>query len=315
MGSKVSFKDIERNIRKYISQAKISRVGIAFSGGADSICLLHLLSKIHELQIYALHCNFHLRGEESNRDEMHVRKICEQLNISLQIIHFDVDEYLKKHPGESLEMACRNLRYEWFFSQMETNSLHRITTGHNADDNIETFFLNAFRGCGSQGLKGMEHDTGKIWRPLLCMHRTEILDYLNENDIAYITDSSNLQSDFRRNFLRNDIIPLLRSRWLGFDKAMDSTIAHIYSENKVIENLIKRLLPDEGKPLKTEIIIEFPNPELLIRRYIQPLGPYTTTPSEIIDAIRANKPHIRRWSLRNGEVVLRNHALHLCLSK
>ena len=134
------------------------------------------------------------------------------MEVELLVKDFDVEKYMSDNKGTSTEMACRSLRYEWFFKIAEELQADRIVTGHNADDNIETLFLNLMRGSGTTGLKGMLPDNGKIWRPLLNFHRKDIEEYLEEKNLQFITDSSNLSSDYRRNYLRNEIFPMLRKR-------------------------------------------------------------------------------------------------------
>lgn len=312
--SKCRYQQFEREIRKYASAKNIGKVGVALSGGADSVATLVALQKAG-INVIAMHCNFHLRGEESNRDQKFVENLCHDLQIELKTKNFDVDDYMKNNPGNSLEMACRTLRHDFFRKIMAEESLDRIVTGHNADDNIETMFLNLLRGSGTSGLKGMVYDNEVIWRPLLHHHRDEILRYLDARNYTFVTDSTNLQSDFRRNFLRNEIIPLLRSRWPGFNKALDSSMRYISDENSIVESAISNALPPIGKPLSTETILNFPAPHLLVRRYISPLKPFTTTASEVLAAINADKPHIRTWNLPNGTLILRNHRLLITLKE
>lgn len=300
--------DIEASIYREASHCNIRKVLVALSGGADSVATAFALKKAG-IDTTALHCNFHLRGEESNRDMKFVEDFCSRFQIPLEIKEFETNEYLKSNKGESLEMACRKLRHEWFDDMLSKKGADRIVTGHNADDNIETFFLNMLRGAGSRGLKGMSADSGRIWRPLLQYHRTKILEYLADNNLEYVTDSTNLQSDYRRNYLRNKIIPLFRDEWKGFDKAMDTTIQNLVNENRVVESFIENLIPAPLQPLSVDVIINSPAPLLLIKRYVDPLGPFSTTPQEILAAIKANKPHIRKWRLKNGVVFLRNRNL------
>lgn len=301
---------IEESCRRQLKELGANKVIATVSGGADSVAMLSAV-KASGAEIIAAHCNFHLRGEESLRDERHVKDLCSRLEVQLKTIDFDVEDYVSSHKGVSVEMACRNLRHDWFTFLLTDLNADRIVTGHNADDNIETLFLNLLRGSGTSGLRGMLPDTGKIWRPLLSFHRSEILEYLKEKDLPYVTDSTNLESDYRRNFLRNDIIPLLRSRWAGFDKALDRSISLLREENKIVTSCVNHSLPAFGEPLPSATILHFPDPELLIRRYIEPLGPFTTTASEVIAAINANKPDIKTWCLRKGTLRLQNHLLHL----
>lgn len=308
--SKNICKKIDSHCLLQVNTLHIHKVIATVSGGADSVAMLSALCKTG-INVVAAHCNFHLRGDESMRDQRHVERICNSLDVPLASVDFDVEAYLNAHKGTSVEMACRNLRHEWFATLMTDFAADRIATGHNADDNIETLFLNLMRGSGTSGLRGMLPDTGKIWRPLLSFHRNEILRYLDCMGIDYVTDSTNLQSDYRRNFLRNEIIPQLRSKWAGFDKALDRSIELLREENKVVTECVEKALPKSGKPLHTDVVCCFPDPELLVRRYIEPLGPFTTTASEVVAAIAADKPSSKIWKLRHGDLMLRNHRLYL----
>lgn len=346
-----SYKSKQNSLEKVaaivLKNAGVSKILATVSGGADSVALLAALSSNPRLSVIAAHCNFHLRGEESMRDQLFVENLCRRLNITLIVKDFDVEHYRNSRSGVfidrsvpeaghkvSIEMACRELRYEWFRSLLEEYGLERIATGHNADDNIETLLLNLLRGSGTTGLRGMLPDSNGVIRPLLSIHRTEILSYLKEKDLDYVTDSSNLQSDFRRNFLRNEILPLLRSRWPGADKALDRSIELLRAENAVVEAAVSSHLPasehsQSQKPLKDNVtsqsknslgncgplkiseVLSFPAPELLIRRYILPLSPRTTTATEIFSAIKAEKSDVRRWQLPGGIVELRAGRIRL----
>lgn len=305
---KKSYRKIKDDIIAGATRLGISNVAATVSGGADSVALLSLLIECRMKEVTALHCNFHLRGEESMRDQRHVEQTCRKLGVRLLVKDFDTLAYMEENKGISLEMACRELRYSWFRTASASLGADRIATGHNADDNIETMLLNLLRGSGTAGLKGMMPDNGEIWRPLLSVHRREITDYLASAGLTYITDSSNLTSDYRRNFIRNEVIPLLRSRWPGLNKALDRSIRLLRDDNAVVTASVCRSLPEDDV-LPVSDIMDFPAPELLVRRFIEPLRPFTTTSSEIIEAIMADKPHIRRWRLPLGTVELRNHQL------
>ncbi len=313
---------LEKVVAKALKNAGVSKILATVSGGADSVALLAALSSLPWVTVVAAHCNFHLRGEESQRDALFVENLCRQLSVPLLVKDFDVASYRLQHPGTSIEMACRELRYAWFRSLL-TTPLQRIATGHNADDNAETLLLNLLRGSGTTGLRGMLPDSNDILRPLLTVHRSEILDYLRERNLTYVTDSSNLSSDYRRNFLRNDILPLLRSRWPGADKALDRSLELLRAENALVESALAAALPAPSSPaapnsptisrspLTTQAILSFPAPELLIRRYILPLSPRTTTAAEILAAVKAAKSDVRRWQLPGGTVELRGSLLRL----
>ena len=180
---------------------------VALSGGADSVALLRLLWAEGN-DIEALHCNFHLRGEESDRDEHFVTQLCQQLGIPLHIQHFSTRAHAN-NKGISLEMAARELRYVWF-EEMRTR-LHAdyIAVAHHRDDQAETVLLNLIRGTGLRGLAGMSTINGHILRPLLPYSRQEILNYLSSIGQDYVTDSTNLERDALRNRIRLDVMPLL----------------------------------------------------------------------------------------------------------
>lgn len=190
-----------------------ARFLVTLSGGADSVALL-VAAKNIGAEIVAAHCNFHLRGDESDRDQRFVEELCARLDVDLKVTHFDVRAYRDLNGG-SMEMACRELRYEWFEKLIGELECDRILTAHHADDNVETMFLNMIRGCGLEGAKAMVADTGVIMRPLLRVHRREIEEYLMRRGETWIVDSTNLSAEPDRNFLRLEILPLLESRFPG----------------------------------------------------------------------------------------------------
>lgn len=178
---------------------------IGVSGGADSIALLSILNN-EGYKCVAAHCNFHLRGEESDRDMLFVTDYCNQNNIELVTTHFKTEEYAKeKHI--SIEMAARDLRYTWFHNLLAEYNTNVLAIAHHSDDVIETFFINLLRGTGLHGLTGIKPKNGEIVRPLLCLSRSEILDYLSETHQSFVTDSSNNTNDYLRNKIRNVVIP------------------------------------------------------------------------------------------------------------
>lgn len=184
---------------------------IALSGGADSIALA-LMLKEQGLRSHALHCNFHLRGEESDRDEGFVRQFCLQYDIPLEVCHFDTLALAKEH-GVSIEMEARELRYTWFARRARELGAEAVCVAHHKDDQAETLLLNLIRGTGLRGLSGMHPDRTinglRILRPLLDMTKAEILQYLASRQQDYVTDSTNLERDALRNRIRLDVIPML----------------------------------------------------------------------------------------------------------
>ena len=201
-----------KKIQDFIRKNQLLRADgkylVALSGGADSVALLVTL---HELgyQIEACHCNFHLRGEESDRDEHFCVHLCQQLDIPLHRIHFDTHTYAELHK-ESIELAARNLRYNYFEQLRKDVEADGICVAHHQDDSVETVLINLIRGTGLQGLTGISPKNGFILRPLLCIDRKAILEFLAEKKQEYVTDSTNLVDDVVRNKIRLNIIPMLK---------------------------------------------------------------------------------------------------------
>lgn len=208
---------------------------VALSGGADSVTLLWVL---HELryQIEACHCNFQLRGAESDRDEQFCVQLCEQLGIPLHRIHFDTRLYAEIHK-ESIELAARNLRYRYFAQLKEDVEADGICVAHHQDDTVETVLINLIRGAGIQGLTGISAKNGDILRPLLCVDRKEILAYLEEKGQDYVTDSTNLVDDVVRNKIRLNIIPMLKEINPAASKNIAQAAHHLEEANKMLSSI------------------------------------------------------------------------------
>lgn len=181
---------------------------VALSGGADSVALLTLL-KNQGYIVEAAHCNFHLRWEESDRDEEFCKNLCAKLNVPLHLAHFDTKTYAELH-GVSIEMAARTLRYDYFFKLIDDLGLEGVCVAHHRDDSVETVLLNMVRGTGIEGLKGIVAENGKVFRPLINVSRWEIIEYLKRINQDFITDSSNLVDDVQRNKIRLNVIPELQ---------------------------------------------------------------------------------------------------------
>lgn len=198
---------------------------VAVSGGADSVALLSALHSL-EFRCTAAHCNFHLRGAESTRDMRSVEALADRLGVDLYVKDFDVAGR-RSLTGESLEMACRELRYEWFASLLDRDCAQAVAVGHHAEDQAETFFLNLLRGTGVAGLSGMRPRQGNVVRPLLECTREEIVNYLRGQGLGWVEDSTNASDDFARNRLRNHLLPLLEELFPGARRALARTMANL----------------------------------------------------------------------------------------
>lgn len=180
---------------------------VALSGGADSVALLRVLLQCG-YQCVAAHCNFHLRGDESVRDEEFVCALCREQQVPLEVVHFDTVDYARQNKV-SIEMAARELRYRWFDEIRAKHDAQSIAVAHHRDDSVETLLLNLVRGTGINGLTGISVVNGNVVRPLLCVSREDILQYLERLHQPYVTDSTNLVDDYTRNKIRLNILPAL----------------------------------------------------------------------------------------------------------
>lgn len=235
-------KDIEARVRRFIAAGKLlhneSPVIVALSGGADSVALLAILCALG-YDCRAAHCNFHLRGEESMRDMRHCRAVADRLDVDLSIRDFDVAARMRECPRESVEMACRELRYAWFDSLLDREGAQAVAVGHHREDRVETFMLNLLRGTGITGLTSMRPRSGNVARPLLELSRAEIEKYLEARGLSFITDSSNSSDVHRRNRLRNTIIPAIEEAFPGASDAILRTIANLESTAAIYKEAVE----------------------------------------------------------------------------
>lgn len=227
-------------VKDYIKKHKLLSLSdlyiVALSGGADSVALLLLLDEMG-YKVHALHCNFHLRGEESDRDERFCEDLCLKKNIPFHRIHFDTLMYAETHKM-SVEMAARELRYRYFEQMRKDIGAEGICVAHHQDDTVETVLLNLVRGTGLRGLTGIQPRNGAILRPLLCVTRTEIEAYLATKQQDYVTDSTNLETDFVRNKIRLQVVPLLRQLNPAVSENIVRTAEHLTEAQKVLDAVV-----------------------------------------------------------------------------
>lgn len=223
---------------------------VALSGGADSVSLLFVLKHLeHELGIgvEAAHCNFHLRGAESVRDEEFCKQLCERLSVPLHLIHFDTQAYAYLH-RVSIEMAARDLRYGYFENLRRDIEAQDICVAHHRDDSVETVLLNLVRGTGLRGLRGIQPRNGNIIRPLLSLSREDIVQYLGALGESYVTDSTNLHNDVKRNKIRLDVMPLLRELNPSVSQSIFESSLRVGEALKVFDEAMKQSIADVTTP-------------------------------------------------------------------
>lgn len=212
---------------------------VALSGGADSTALLLILKQLR-YRIEAIHCNFHLRGDESNRDEIFCHTLCNDNYIPFHTVHFDTLTYAKLHKV-SIEMAARNLRYQYFEQLRKDLHAEGICVAHHQDDQAETILMNIIRGTGLHGLTGMQPRNGYILRPMLCINRNDIEEFLHGCNQKYVTDSTNLVDDVTRNKLRLNIIPRLSAINPSFSENICTMAAHVSMAEKVVNHSLEEI--------------------------------------------------------------------------
>lgn len=256
---------IQRFIKLHnlLEQDKPVLAGI--SGGADSVALALVLKKLG-YTLTAVHCNFHLRGEESDRDELFVRNFCQQQEIPLYVKDFQTEEYAKEKKI-SIEMAARELRYAYFHELMKSTKINVLAVAHHQNDQAETLLINLIRGTGIHGLRGMLPKNGEIVRPLLCVTREEILDYLAEKGQEFVTDSTNLSTDYTRNKIRLELLPYLKT----LNPSIISTLNHTALNLSEAENLYNRQMRTEIQNLILSDSYTLGETPLLLKRLDNPM--------------------------------------------
>ena len=259
-------KEFKSFVEKHNLIEKDDRVLLAISGGVDSMVLAKLLLLSHRdtktqrhqgwvtepvevptansqqptanSQLAFAHCNFHLRGDDSNRDEQFVTDFAKENNIPLYIKHFDTEAYAKEN-SLSIEMAARELRYAWFKELKETHNFNKVALAHHGDDQIETFFINFLRGSGIKGLKGMKPQNDFYIRPLLWSNRNEIEAFAKDNDIRWVEDCTNQETVYLRNKIRHNIIPLFDEMKNNARQSLNFSINCLSSENDLYRSLLE----------------------------------------------------------------------------
>lgn len=267
----------KRDVEKFIDQKSLfercDKVLVALSGGADSVALLRVLHALG-YQCECAHCNFHLRGEESNRDEAFVQQLCQKFDIPLHVTHFDTTDYA--HTKRiSIEMAARELRYQWFETLRQSIGAKVIAVAHHRDDSVETFLLNLIRGTGINGLKGIAPKNGYVVRPLLQESRENILDYLQHLNQEYVTDSTNLQDEYMRNKIRLNLLPLMKELNPSVSESIAATAERLADAaliyNKEREMAIQRVMKGE-KVISISALLDETAPSSLLFELLHPYG-------------------------------------------
>ena len=230
---------------------------LAISGGIDSMVLLDLLSRM-DSDLYLAHCNFKLRGKDADADEAFVRSEAKKYHKTLHVNQFDTKAYAAKHKC-SIQMAARELRYDWFKDLLKEKNYDYLLTAHHADDNLETFFINLSRGTGIDGLCGIPEKSNYVLRPLLPYSKEDIQAYAAEHELSWREDLSNEDSKYLRNKIRKDLVPLLKEINPSFLESFTSTLDHLKETNQIVGDAMEVVRDKviEKKGLTDPSIIHF----------------------------------------------------------
>lgn len=280
---------ILERVKQYIEDKQLlsggERVIVGLSGGADSVALLDMLICLG-YKCVAAHCNFHLRGAESDRDASFVEKLCEEQGVDLYKVEFDTSEYAKNN-AISIEMAARELRYKWFEELCTSLDISHIAVAHHRDDSIETVLLNLTRGTGIRGLTGIPPKNGRIVRPMLSISRYDILDYLNNRNLKFVEDSTNSEDIYTRNKIRLNVIPFLESINPSVREAINRTsehlsqVANIY--NAYIEHAKMQIM--DGNRIKIEELLKLIEPEAILFEILSDYGFNSAVIKQVFESV------------------------------
>jgi len=280
-----------RHIEKEDLFYRNEKLLVAVSGGLDSVVLLHLLYKM-EMDCVVAHCNFRLRGKDSDADEVFVGKLADEYGFPFCTTAFDTTVYAKEK-AISIEMAARDLRYEWFESIRQANQCRYTLTAHHADDVIETILINLTRGTGIHGLTGINAKKETLVRPLLPFSREELKSYALENQLKFREDYTNAQTDFVRNKIRHQIIPVLEEINPGIQKTMTENVGRfrdieaIY--NKEIASERVTFIDQEGGRLLILIaeLKKLTAPNSHLYELLSPFGFHSRDVANILESLNA----------------------------
>lgn len=241
---------------------------LAVSGGVDSMVMCYLFNS-WGLKFSVAHCNFRLRGKESDSDEELVQSVCKEMKARCYVTSFDTERY-KKENKLSTQMAARDLRYSWFEKLKTQNGYNYVVTAHHLNDKVETFFLNLIRGTGIKGIAGMKTLQASVFRPFLSVSKEQLIEFANQNNILYREDASNNSEDYKRNKIRNRLIPVMTELNPNILETMAQNIENFNSIKEIYEASVEKTLSDEmiyvtgtdfqidiGKLLKTSYPVQY----------------------------------------------------------
>ena len=263
----------KKHITKEFPFLKDTKLLIAISGGVDSVVLFHLLHKLN-YDVSLAHCNFKLRGKESDLDEKFIKNLNQISSNQIFTISFDTEKYAKEHKL-STQIAARELRYNWFQKLITEHKFEYVLTAHHADDNLETFLIHLTRGSGLEGFTGIPKVNGNIVRPLLAFSREEILNYAKDYDLEWREDASNASNKYIRNKIRHQVLPVLKDINPSILDSFAITIENLQESKQIIEdrieNIVSKVLKKEANFIKIDIekIKKLSNPKAYLYQLLK----------------------------------------------
>jgi tRNA(Ile)-lysidine synthase len=273
--------------KAYIAEEKlflpVDKILLAVSGGMDSVAMAELFCAA-KLSFAIAHCNFQLRGEESEKDEAFVSRLAKKFKVSFYCRRFFTTDYADEH-RLSTQMAARELRYRWFEEIREKEKFNFIATAHHLDDQIETFFINMLRSTGIAGFHGILPKQGKIIRPLLFASRHEIEEFVKKNDLAYREDTSNQEIKYLRNKIRHELLPVLAEINPGYQNILTENIYRIREAESIFRDAVNQARSTFVRKRKERILISISE--------IKKLNPYKTYLFEFLSTFGFNYPVVK----------------------
>ncbi len=234
--------EFKKHIEKNFPFLKESKILIAISGGIDSVVLTHLIHKLN-FDFSLCHCNFQLRGEESDDDEVFVKKLAKELHINVFTTSFETEKYADENKV-SIQIAARDLRYVWFYELIEKYHYDYVLTAHNTNDNLETFLINLTRGTGLEGLIGIPPINHKTARPLLNFSREDIQKFAIENNLIWREDTSNASTKYVRNKIRHEVLPVLQEINPQLLESFQKTLKYLNESQAIVDDAIQEISKD-----------------------------------------------------------------------
>lgn len=304
----------QNHINQNLSFLKGKKLLLAVSGGIDSMVLVNLCFQ-SKLDFAVAHCNFQLRGEESNGDEDFVKSQTEKLQVPIFIERFNTKAFAEQNKL-SIQVVARNLRYEWFYTLLANHNFDYILTAHHLDDSLETFLINFTRGSGIEGLTGIPEQNDKIVRPLLVFSRNEIEAFAQENQITWREDSSNASDKYLRNKLRHEVIPVLNVLNPSLLSSFKNTINHLKLTQSLAQDaaksLYQKVVSEEEKHTVIDLtkLLKHRNYKAYLFDWLQPFG--FADWSSVYDLINAQSG---KQVLSNTHILLKNRDSLLLFSK